>query len=67
MNELSRLRESKRYGACADDSVGCREPFSAKHALWVKGRSLPGSYPHTRPQAGDLEANRRLRRLLGRR
>ena len=38
MNELSRLRGRERYGACADDSAGCREPFS-------KGASLPGSQP----------------------
>ena len=28
MNELSRLRGSERFGACADDSAGCRVAFS---------------------------------------
>ena len=28
MNELSRLRGSERYGACADDSAGCRVAFT---------------------------------------
>ena len=28
MNELLRLRGSERYGACADDSAGCRVLFS---------------------------------------
>ena len=59
MNELSRLRGSERYGACADDSAGCRVAFTKA--------SPAGELTHTRPQAGVSEANRRLRRLLGRR
>ena len=59
MNELSRLRGSERYGACADDSAGCRVAFSKAGPA--------GELTHTRPQAGVSEANRRLRRLLGRR
>ena len=38
MNEPCCAQRGERYGACADVSAGCREPFT-------KGTSLPGSYP----------------------
>ena len=49
------------------DPTRCRVPFSAKYTLRVKGRPCWGRQPHTEPQRGVSEANRRLRRLLGRR
>ena len=46
MNELSRLRGSERFGACADDSAGCRVPFS-KGGPAGESTAVDGAAPHS--------------------